>query len=131
MSRMGLFFAAHMVVNLWVVELVPAMHAEKSAYYREVRSGVLRGPLASTLVMGLPAALVTLLLTALFCAPLYFLGNLRSGAESFMNFYAAVLLSQLYNIALAYLVAFSTSNVWTNLIVYPGLFVPICVSSVN
>ena len=125
-----MFFATLLVINIWILEVIPAIFAEKAIFYRELRSGALSSSFAAWITMGVSVALAAIVISMLYAIPAYYLSGLQSSAIYFMQFYFAILFATLCNVYIAYFVAYITPNIWVNVIIYPGILVPASVSNI-
>lgn len=120
----GFFFSNLLILNIWLLEIIPGVFAEKAIYNREIHSGTLANSFSTWLTMGLPTLILSTFVALFYSIPVYYLSGLRSGFQYFFCFYVSNFLAIVSNLVLVYLVAFITPNIWINVIIYPGLLVP-------
>lgn len=129
-GRMALFLQVYVVSSLWISELLPDIHIEKSILLQERESSA-SNSLTSLLVMGFPVTVNLVISSLCFSVPIYYMTNLRNDAIHFTLFVVILYLATLGNFFMAYAVAFSTKSHLSSVTIYPGVVgMQVCAISV-
>jgi hypothetical protein len=119
-GRMALFLQVYVVSSLWISELLPDIHMEKSILIRERESNATNS-FISLLVMGAPVIVNLIISSICFSVPIYNLANLRGGFMHHCLFALILYVSVVGNLFMAYAVAFFTPSYRSSVTLYPGV----------
>jgi hypothetical protein len=119
-GRMALFLQVYVVSSLWISELLPDIHIEKSILLQE-RASNATNSIVSLLVLGVPVTLNLVISSISFSIPIYYMTNLRNDAKHFTLFVLILYIATLGNLFMAYAVAFFTKSYLSSVTIYPGV----------
>jgi hypothetical protein len=119
----GFYLTAYLMTNVWLLEVVSDLHAEKVLFRREL-SARATSPLAAAATAGAPVLLLSALVVLVFLVPALSFQNPESGLANFWQSYLLLYLAVVCNLFLNQLVGILTPSAMLHSIVFPGLVVP-------